>query len=219
MTIETLNNNKKHKLWISLIVIGTAVFAVMLMLVITGASSTFDDPIRNWFYSVRNDGLSAFMTKFTLLGNWQMIVALCVILLLVKQTRIKYGVPLAAGAIFVTVLNKIIKTVVARPRPDDITHLVEADGFSFASGHSITSMFFYGMMIWLLRKNIKKTAAKNLLTAILIILAFGIGISRVYCGVHFPTDVLAGWGLGSATLAAAVLIYSASSTSGSNTQS
>ena len=181
--------------------IGVIAFVAIAWAVIAGKTTAFDDVVRYAFYDVRSDGLTVIAKAITFLGNWQSIVILCLILLIAKPTRVKYGIPVSAGALFVTVLNRLIKIAVERPRPDQLNHLIEESGFSFASGHAISSMFVFGMLIYLVRKNFRNRAAANVLTVILIIPAFGIGLSRVYLGVHYPTDVLAGWCLGIAVIA------------------
>ena len=184
-----------------------ALFVITLCGVLTGSVSGFDDTIRYFFYNMRCDALTHAARAITYIGNWQSIVALCLALLIVKPLRVTYGIPVSAGAAFVTLLNKAIKNAVQRPRPDDILHLVNEGGFSFSSGHSITSMFVFGMLIYLVRTNVKNRTAANVWTVILAIPMICIGLSRIYLGVHYPSDVLAGWYLGAAVIAvmAAVL--------------
>lgn len=179
-------------------------FAALLFCVLADHTSGFDDPVRSFFYDLRCDALTPAVKAVTYMGNWQSITALCIALLLIKPTRITYGIPVSAGAIFVTVLNKLIKTAVQRPRPDDVVHLISEGGFSFPSGHSITSMFVFGLLIFLVRSNVRNKTAANVLTAVLSIPMILIGLSRIYLGVHYPTDVLAGWCLGIAVTAAVI---------------
>lgn len=198
---------KKETLILTIIIsAGIAGFFALLLALLSGRISSFDDPVRFWFYELRSPGLSAFVTKFTLLGNWQSITLICMLFLIIRPARMNFGVPLAAGAVFTTALNKVIKMVVARPRPDDILHLISESGFSFSSGHSITSMFFFGLLLWLILRNMKPGSIRTLLTVIMIIMMFGIGLSRIYCGVHYPSDVLSGWCLGISVAAAEILI-------------
>ena len=182
-------------------------FSIIFYLLIAGKISGFDDSVRFFFYGLRGEALTPLVKALTYLGNWQSIATICVVLLVIRPTRINYGLPVSVGAVFVSLLNKAIKIIVARPRPDDIIHLVEEGGFSFASGHSITSVFFYGALIYLMRKNIKNKTTVNILTIVLIIPMAGIGLSRIYLGVHYPSDVLAGWCLGIACLAALAEAY------------
>lgn len=180
-----------------IVIICLAVFAVLAWLVSTKEILAFDTVIRQWFYSIRNDGLTSIMKVITYLGNWQSITIICILLLLYPKTRFHYGIPISAGAAAASILNnKIIKNIVQRPRPDESLHLIEQGGYSFASGHSITSMVVFGLLIYLVRTYVKEKKKANILTILLAIPLFFIGISRIYLGVHFPTDVLAGWSLG-----------------------
>ena len=179
-------------------------FAALLFCVLADHTSGFDDPVRSFFYNLRCDALTPAVKAVTYMGNWQSITALCIAPLLIKPTRITYGIPVSAGAIFVTVLNKLIKAAVQRPRPDDVIHLIREGGFSFPSGHSITSMFVFGLLICLVRSNVRNKTAANVLTAVLSIPMILIGLSRIYLGVYYPTDVLAGWCLGIAVTAAVI---------------
>lgn len=185
---------------ISIISTCLAVFFALWLMVEVGDASLIDDPIRNAVISTRIAWLTPIMKVITYMGNWQTITAICLILLLIKKTRLTYGVPLSIGAIFVSLANKGIKAIVMRPRPDQAMFLIEQGGWSFPSGHAITSMFFYGMLIWLIRRNVKNRKLADILTAILTIPMILVGISRIYLGVHYPTDVLAGWSLGLVTI-------------------
>lgn len=189
---------------------GAAVFLTILILVLTGNAGAVDDPVRSVFYGMRADWLTPLVKVITYIGNWQSITVLCIILLMLKPTRRTYGIPVSAGAISVTILNKIIKTIVARPRPDDISHLVHAGGFSFPSGHSITSMFVFGMLILLVRSHMQNRHAANILTVVLAAPMICIGLSRIYLGVHYPTDVLAGWSLGIIMIAVISAVFGSS---------
>ena len=180
--------------------VSIAVFFVMLFLVQSGKAAAFDDAVRFFFYDMRSGALTSAAKAMTYLGNWQSVTVLCIILLIIKPTRIRYGIPVSAGAISVTVINKIIKNLVRRERPDQIYHLIKQGGYSFPSGHSITSMFVFGMLIYLVRVNVQNRKAANVLTVIIAVPMVCIGLSRIYLGVHYPSDVLAGWSLGIAVM-------------------
>lgn len=214
MKEDMLNNMEKNEKYIrkrrvekitaaSVISLCLIIFFALTLMVEAGSTAWLDDPVRNFMYSLRNDGLTVVMKVITYMGNWQTITALCIVLILIKSTRFTYGIPVSVGAILVTVLNKIIKSVVQRPRPDDVLFLIEQGGWSFPSGHSITSMCVFAMLIYLIRVNVKNRGLANTLTVLLIIPMIFIGISRIYLGVHYPTDVLAGWCLG---LSAAIVL-------------
>ncbi len=192
---ETLENLNKVSAF-SIIATCLAAFFALWLMVEMNHASLIDDHIRNAVLSMRSSWLTPIMKGITYMGNWQTITAVCLILLAFRKTRITYGVPLSIGALFVSLTNKGIKALVMRPRPDQAMFLIEQGGWSFPSGHAITSMFFFGMLIWLLRRNMTDPRLANILTAVFAVPMVLIGISRVYLGVHYPTDVLAGWCLG-----------------------
>ena len=192
--------NNKSKSGMIICVAAIAGFAAIFYFVSSGNACLFDDVIREFFYDLRDPALTPFVKLITYLGNYQTIVILCLVLLIIKPLRVVYGISVSTGAVFVTVLNKSIKHAVHRPRPSDVMHLVNEGGFSFPSGHSITSMFVYGLLIYLVRKNVKNRKIADLLTIVLAVPLILIGPSRIYLGVHYPTDVLAGWCLGAAVV-------------------
>lgn len=187
-------------------IIAAAGFAVMLYIAVSGNCAAFDDVIRNAFYSIRNQWLTPIVKSITYMGNEQFIIGLCILLLLIKSTRYHYGIPVSAGAIAITILNKLIKHAVGRTRPDDIVHLISQGGMSFPSGHSITSMFVCGILICQIRRHVKDKRTANILTTLLTIPMLLIGSSRIYLGVHYPTDVLAGWSLGIIAITVSLMI-------------
>ena len=89
-------------------------------------------------------------------------------------------------------LKDIIKDFICRPRPDG----AGLSSFSFPSGHACTSMCFYGIILYLVHIYVQSNFWRNLLIALLGLWIFLCGLSRLWLGIHFPSDVLAGWALG-----------------------
>lgn len=86
----------------------------------------------------------------------------------------------------------MLKRIIARPRP--IEHrLISESGYSFPSGHSMVSMAFYGFFIYLAYRKIKNPYVKTIVCVLLSIIIISIGLSRIYLGVHYPSDVIAGF--------------------------
>lgn len=116
------------------------------------------------------------------------VILLIVIVLLLKK---KQGLYFVFNIIFILLLNVLIKNIVMRERPVGI-NLIDEGGYSFPSGHSMTSVAAYGMIIYYLYKSKLNNILKYTGMTISILLSILIPISRVYLGVHFLSDILAG---------------------------
>ena len=110
--------------------------------------------------------------------------------LLIKNKKI--GLSIISNIVIITILNQLLKRILQRPRPTEF-RIVEETGYSFPSGHSMVSMAFYGYLIYLIYRYIKNKYVKWTLITILSILICLIGISRIYLGVHYTSDVLGGF--------------------------
>lgn len=118
------------------------------------------------------------------------ILLSCLMILFVKNKKISKAFIL--NLILVFLLNYVLKILFSRNRPADINLIVET-GFSFPSGHAMMSLGIYGFLIYLLLLSDKNKISKIIGTCFLILLIFLIGISRIYLGVHYATDVIAGF--------------------------
>lgn len=132
------------------------------------------------------------IAKFiTNLGGATVLILTTLILLIVLKNK-KIGVSIASNLAISTGINIILKNIVQRPRPIEF-RLINESGYSFPSGHSMVSMAFYGYLIYLIYKNIENKKIKWTLITILSILILTIGTSRIYLGVHYTSDVIAGF--------------------------
>ncbi len=104
----------------------------------------------------------------------------------------KIGISIFSNLVIVTILNQLLKAILQRPRPTEY-RIVEETGYSFPSGHSMVSMAFYGYLIYLIYKYVKNKYIKWISIVLLSILVCSIGISRIYLGVHYTSDVLGGF--------------------------
>ena len=193
------------------LVIGAAalcIFFLLHYLYTSGASRSFDLTIGETVRALRTPISNAVLIPITHMANWKTLVGIGVILIIidaVKWKKIDY--PLAVAAALITLLvYKLLKALVQRPRPDQIFWLVMEHGYSFPSGHSMNGMFCYGILIYLLWRNCSNKTVRNVMTVLLCLLIPLIGYSRVYCGVHHPTDVLAGLFMGLAMLMGATVV-------------
>lgn len=115
-------------------------------------------------------------------------------LLLVRKFHAMWLVLVASvGA---TIISSVLKYVIGRPRPDVVPHLHDVYTYSFPSGHSMMSSAIYLTLGALLARLVPERRAKVYFLALALVATLLIGVSRVYLGVHYPTDVLAGWTAG-----------------------
>ncbi|MBK8172887.1 MAG: phosphatase PAP2 family protein [Sandaracinaceae bacterium] len=112
----------------------------------------------------------------------------------------------AASIISATVLELVLKELFARPRPALVPHLSHVISPSFPSGHSMLAAAVYLTLGALLARVEKRLIVKAYVLAWALLLAVLVGVSRVYLGVHWPTDVLAGWAAGAAWAALSWLL-------------
>ena len=103
-------------------------------------------------------------------------------------------------------MGELIKIVLQRTRP--INALVIERTFSFPSGHALMAIIFFGILIYLFEHHIKEKRNKSLLTASAVILVILISLSRVYLGVHWFSDILASFALGTFLLVLYIIILS-----------
>lgn len=140
------------------------------------------------------------MRDVTALGGAVVIVAMTLLTLghLCLSRRYRVALLIAAATAGGQALNATLKHVFARERPDATLHLVEVRSPSFPSGHSMAASIFYLTNGALLARTTKRRRERYYLMGCALLLTFAVGFSRVYLGVHYPTDVLAGWCAGAA---------------------
>ncbi len=151
-----------------------------------------DLKIQEFFFSMRNPGLNIFARVITEGGYRIVLTGLCV-LLLISRYRLHIGVPVTIVALGEYFLNNILKNIFERPRPDEALWLMSEPGFSFPSGHSVASMATYGLLFMLILKYVPCSRKRTAVLVVCFVLAFLVGLTRIYLGVHYSTDVLAGW--------------------------
>ena len=141
-------------------------------------------------YIIRNS-LTPIIKIITWFGSATCLLSLTLLLFITiknKKTSLLIGINLVT----ITILNQLLKFVLQRPRPTEFK-IINETGYSFPSGHSMISMAFYGFLIYLIYKNVKNKYLKTFLISFLSILIIMIGISRIYLGVHYTSDVCAGF--------------------------
>ncbi len=132
--------------------------------------------------------VAKFITNF---GGAVFLIATAVLLLILIKNK-KIGVSICINLVLITALNQLLKQILQRPRPTEY-RIIEESGYSFPSGHSMVSMAFYGYIIYLIYKYVENKYVKWILISLLSVLICLIGVSRIYLGVHYTSDVLAGF--------------------------
>ena len=153
----------------------------------------FDNSIMNLFYSFRTPFLTVIMKFFSFLGYELVALAgILIVILFILEKHKREAVMLSFIVGMTPIISFILKNLNQRPRPFD-QPLISLFDYSFPSGHAMTSFVFYvtiSYFIYHFTKNKLKTFISIIVSATLIFL---IGISRIYLGVHYPTDIIAGY--------------------------
>ena len=144
-----------------------------------------------WVAGFRTDWLTVIMKGFSLLGEEEFFLLFLPIAYWLWRKDIlgRTGIVL----LFTFLLNALIKGIFQIPRPEVVEHLVTVEDWSFPSGHAQAAMVLWGWLAWEF-----KLRWGFILAGVIIL---GVGLSRIYLGVHTPLDVLGGWSLGFLTLA------------------
>jgi len=197
--------------------VGFLLIAVLIALSISlGAEGivSFDTQIQEFVLQQRSADLTPIYTTFTHLGDFWFYVVVCVVLLAIKDTRFTYGIPVTFNNIIAAIARLIINHAVARPRPDEALRLVTETSYSFPSGHSLNSFVLCGTLFFLFEYYYQNNGASlkiytvnphrceryihdsrklGLVGLMMLLYVFFMAYSRLYVGVHWPTDIAGGW--------------------------
>jgi undecaprenyl-diphosphatase len=155
----------------------------------------FDEAVSTFVISYRTASLTDYFTFATHLGDRYAYITITILLAayyFIKHRSWKFIFQTVAVLILASLSNIVLKRVINRARPS-LEHLVSVNTLSYPSGHSMSAMAFYGFLIFLCIRTKMKRWVRNLLIPLLVLLILSIGISRIYLGVHYPSDVLGGW--------------------------
>jgi undecaprenyl-diphosphatase len=200
----------KVALWIGAITLALGSFvAVTRESVVAGNTAAADRALLGWMAARRTPAVNAFMVGVTTLGSSIFLAPLIIVTLatlLVRRDR-RGVVHLIVASLGVWALESVTKGLVARARPTEVEPLVKVSGFSYPSGHSLATAALCLTIALIAASHLRTRAAKVAPIAGAALLVLLVALSRVYLGVHYPSDVLSGISLGTSwalTLAAAV---------------
>jgi undecaprenyl-diphosphatase len=172
--------------------------------------SAFDAAVGGPIHELRTPVLTAFFYLCTLMANTGTVVFITATAVAVLAVRRRFA---EAILVFVVVaggqaLGTLVKNLVVRQRPLASQALIPPPNtYAFPSGHSLAAVLLYGVLAFLLLRAVRTRRARIAVTVGAVVLIGLVGLSRVYLGVHWPSDVVASWILGGAWLAACTTTY------------
>jgi len=171
------------------------VFAWLARGVLREQTAGFDAAVRDAVHAWATPSLTCIMLCATQLGSapFLLFVGALAIWRLAAAGRKHAAVLVGVAALGGEALDQILKLCFHRPRPEAFFGLTDPPTYSFPSGHALTATCFYGVLAALLAGRLRRVAAKAGVWALAAALVALIGLSRVYMGVHYPSDVLAGY--------------------------
>jgi undecaprenyl-diphosphatase len=175
-------------------VAGTWGFAMLAGHVRSGGTQAFDDTVLRWIGAHRTPAVDAFMLEITSLGTGSvvtMIVAVAALFLWLNQHKHSAAL-LLVSTLGGLVLNNLLKLGFSRPRPEVIPWTTTAAFYSFPSGHAMSATIVYSTVAYLAARLQRRHASRvaiMLIATLIIVIICG---SRLYLGVHYPSDVAAG---------------------------
>ena len=177
-----------------LIFIALVIFLIVLKDVFQYEITSYDNLAHDVFVNtLRCDSMTIIMKIITSFGS---LFVLCIILLFLMflYNNKKAIYLLMINSVVIVLINDFIKFIIHRPRPSGYRLITESN-YSFPSGHSMLSTFFYGFLIYIIYVEVKNKKLKYFLITLLSLLIVLICISRVYLGVHYLSDTIAGFSL------------------------
>jgi len=181
---------------------GAALFAVVAAAMATGATAQLDETVRGAVHSIASPLLTALALMLSLIGSnavWIPATAFIGALLWLAERRAQIFILLMAMA-GATVWENGLKFIFHRLRPAGF-FAVSPPSYRFTSGHALFAVCFYGVMAALAAREFRNTGMRTAIWLGALLLTACIGLSRIYLGSHYPSDVLAGWLAGGAWLA------------------
>jgi membrane-associated phospholipid phosphatase len=183
-------------------VAGALFLGVVVLTVFVHGMTGLDTAVREWLIERRAAGWTEAMKVASTIGSAWVLTPVAVVVALVLAVRGARADALLVALVTlgVLVLGPLLKLIIERPRPAD-DRLVLVNSWAYPSGHSLTSMAVVGVLTVLAVRHLRARLARVAAVVVGVALVAAVGISRIYLGVHWPTDVLAGWLMGAMWLA------------------
>jgi undecaprenyl-diphosphatase len=180
----------------ALLIAATAlfVFGWLAEEMLEGDTQQFDAFVRTAVHQLATPGLTPLMQVFSFLGSVAAVTAMCLVAICLSLyfRRTRTAALLAITMLGVAALNVALKHAFHRPRPVPFFGATPSS-YSFPSGHALGSLCFYGILAAILAARARGRGAKFCIWMAAVVLVGMIGFSRIYLGVHYPSDVIAGY--------------------------
>ncbi|ANY75406.1 phospholipid phosphatase [Paenibacillus ihbetae] len=196
MVQEQLNRLRMRRRWIDFISLcALLAFVLLAALVKHKRIDDWDHAISRYIQSFEQPWITDIAVWLSFIGSRDAIIVLCLITVALQYMLLKHRTEifLLIGVIIgSSILNLLLKLAFQRMRPD-IHRLIEVTGYSFPSGHSMVAFSFYGVLAYLLWRHIEAGRGRIVLVVFAVLMIGSIGLSRVYLGVHYPSDIVGGY--------------------------
>ncbi|WHY88347.1 phosphatase PAP2 family protein [Neobacillus novalis] len=155
----------------------------------------FDSDVIAAIQGLESPTLTKVMKFFTLIGSFSVVSVIIIILIIFLYKVLHHRLELIlfiSAIIGSAVLNQILKLIFHRVRPD-FHRLIDISGYSFPSGHAMNAFTVYVILSFLLWRHIPSRWGRSVLIIFSVFMIMAIGISRIYLGVHYPSDIIGGY--------------------------
>jgi undecaprenyl-diphosphatase len=169
----------------------------------------FDTAVIGFVQGLEAPWLTSIMKVFTWIGSGYVVAPIALIGFIVLYFVLHYRqqafllIVVIAGSVL---LNSVLKNYFKRERPE-IHRILDANGFSFPSGHSMMAFALYAIIAYIAWRNVKTSVSRILLLLFAAFMIIMIGMSRIYLGVHYPSDVVGGFAASALWLTIAISVY------------
>lgn len=200
-----MSTKLKRFIKISLVILGLCIFLLLLILLNRDLLTNFDSSIYNYIIKYKSNYLTSFFKFITFFASQYWFIFIVIIFYLFNKNK-KLNITMTIYLIVLLLITLLLKNTIVRDRPFDLM-IVKEYGYSFPSGHSVFSMAFYGLIAYIVYKSKNTRINRFILMFLNLIVILLIGISRIYLGVHYPSDVLAGFMIGIIYLVLFITLY------------
>ncbi|MDQ0882590.1 phosphatase PAP2 family protein [Peribacillus sp. V2I11] len=184
-------------------------FSFMAFTISANEYLKFDEEVISLVQGWESPLLTDIMKFFTYIGSTGFLIILSLVILFFLYRVLKHRLELVlftAVMVGSPLLNLMVKLFFQRARPD-LHRLIEIGGYSFPSGHAMNAFSLYGILTFLLWRHITAMWARILLILFSMMMILSIGISRIYLGVHYPSDIIAGYLAGGCWIAISIWFF------------